>query len=155
MTALRQTADGPHACLYWYYRVSRQQVYHPFSPSLTLSSFILPVITQHTESFNVFLQCFFLHCPSNLPLCFLGIIYNNYFPYNLCLYLFSFFFFVWSILYWKKRIKKDFVIATSKYNEMLSLLSMHKFVLFINWFFFSYVGLYRFYTEQNYLLKFR
>lgn len=38
MSALHLPPDGggPHACLYWYYRVSRQQVYHPFPLSFFL-----------------------------------------------------------------------------------------------------------------------
>lgn len=72
------------------------------------------------------------------PLRFLVIIYNNYelFPTQSfgLLPFFSFFSLVWSIFRRKKiTIKKDFVVAASKRNEMLSLPSMHKFVLFINW----------------------
>lgn len=52
-----------------------------------------------------------------------------YFPYNLFVSFFTLFFRL-SIFYRKKRIKKDFVVATSKCNEMLSLPSMHKFVRF-------------------------
>lgn len=104
--------------------------------SLSLALFLsfFPIITQHTESFHVFLHVI-LSSPflQSLLLLFI-IIYNNYMdlPYNLYVrfYFFTLFFFVSSIFRRKKRIKKDFVVAASKCNEMLSLLSMHKFVFF-------------------------
>lgn len=137
--------------------VSRQQVYHPFSPSLSRS---LPFILSHyhTESSHVFLQRFFLHLSITFTLFAFSLSFTiiTNFPHNLSAYffLFSFFSLVWSIFHRKKiTIKKDFVVAASKRNEMLPLPSMHKFVLFINWCFFLYWTLYRFYTES--LRKFR
>jgi len=101
--------------------------------SLSLALFLsfFPIITQHTESFHVFLHVI-LSSPflQSLLLLFF-IIYNNYMdlPYNLYVcFFFHSFLFCFIYLSSKKRIKKDFVVAASKCNEMLSLPSMHKFV---------------------------
>lgn len=119
--------------------------------SLPLSFFhSFPLSHSTLNHSKCFCKCFFLHLSSNL-LCFLVIIYNNYDLFPIQSFRFSFFFFFSFDLLSKKRIKKDFVIAASKCNEMLSLPSMHEFVLFKLIFF--YIGLYRFYTEQNYLLR--
>lgn len=112
------------------------------SLSLVLFLSFFPIITQHTESFHVFLHVI-LSSPflQSLLLLFI-IIYNNYMdlPYNLyvCFFFHSFLFrFIY--LSSKKRIKKDFVVAASKCNEMLSLPSMHKFVFRFKLTFFAFI----------------
>lgn len=112
------------------------------SLSLVLFLSFFPIITQHTESFHVFLHVI-LSSPflQSLLLLFI-IIYNNYMdlPYNLyvCFFFHSFLFrFIY--LSSKKRIKKDFVVAASKCNEMLSLPSIHKFVFRFKLTFFAFI----------------
>lgn len=129
-------------------RVSRQQVYHPFSPSLSLS-FFHSFLLSHSTLNHSMCSCsvsFFTFLPISPPSFLLVFIYNNYdlFPVqSYCFFFLSISFF--TLLYhlsWKKKIKKDFVVATSKYNEMPSLPSntiLHKFVLHFKLIFFSFI----------------
>lgn len=118
-------------------RVSRQQVNHPFSPSL---SFILSCY--HTAHWIIpCVPAVFLSSPfsQSLLLCFFSFsftIITIYFPYNLSVSFSSAFLFSLFCSIGKKKIKKDFVVAASKYNEMPSLPSMHKFVLHFKLIFF-------------------
>lgn len=76
---------------------------------------------------------FFTFLPMSFAFSLSFTIITIYFSYNLsaCFFFFTrLFSFDLSFARWKKGIKKDFVVAASKCNEMLSLPSMHKFVLF-------------------------
>lgn len=75
MSALHLPPDsgGPHACLYWYYRVSRQQVYHPFPLSPSFSFLFFPIITQHSKLFSI-CNCSFLLRSFPFSLCLLVIL---------------------------------------------------------------------------------
>lgn len=112
------------------------------SLSLVLFLSFFPIITQHTESFHVFLHVILSSRFLQSLLLLFIIIYNNYMdlPYNfyVCFFFHSFLFrFIY--LSSKKRIKKDFVVAASKCNEMLSLPSMHKFVFRFKLTFFAFI----------------
>lgn len=164
LTARRQTGRT-HVCTGITESVASKYIILSLPLSRSLSFTLSRYHTAHNHSMflPVPLSSAFLQ---SLPLCFFSLsftIITNYFPYNpsICFFFHSFFFFFFSFRpsFIEKKIEKDFVVAASKCNEMLSLPSIHKFVLHFELIFFFclfYIGLCRFYTEQNYLLqKFR
>lgn len=150
LTARRQTGRT-HVCT-GITEVSRQQVYHPFSPSLSLASFHSFLLSHSTLNHStclsaVLLSSSFPNSPSFASSRYHLQLITIYFPYNLsvCFFFHSFFH-----LSSKKRIK----ILSSQHRNVMknAFIAFYAQICSFLTDFFFYIGLYRFYTEQNYHL---
>lgn len=132
LTARRQTGRT-HVCTGITESVASKYIILSLPLSLALFLSFFSVIIQHTKSSH-FVSAMLLSSPflQSLSLYFFSLsftIITIYFPHNLSVSFFFHSFFRFIYLSSKKRIKKDFVVIALKCNEMLSLPSMHKFVL--------------------------
>lgn len=138
LTARRQTGRT-HVCTGITESVASKYIILSLPLSRSLSFTLSRYHTAHNHSMFSASASLFSFPPISPPLLLLVIIYNNYelLPIqSFHLFLLSLFFFSsFRPSFIEKKIEKDFVVAASKCNEMLSLPSIHKFVLHFEFFF--------------------